>query len=117
MNPIAVVTTVATRAEAQAMAQALVQRRLAACAQISQIESVYRWQGQVQHEAECRIVIKTTRERYAQVERAIRDLHGYALPAIHAVTFEAIYAPYGEWIVQSCEADPPAHELTSGVCE
>lgn len=108
MTPIAVVTTVATRAEAQAMAQALVQRRLAACAQISQIESVYRWQGQVQHESECRIVIKTTRERYAQVERAIRELHGHELPAIHAMAFEAIYAPYGEWIVQSCDAEPRA---------
>jgi periplasmic divalent cation tolerance protein len=108
MTPIAVVTTVATRAEAQAMAQALVQRRLAACAQISQIESVYRWQGQVQHESECRIVIKTTRERYPQVERTIRELHGHELPAIHAMAFEAIYAPYGEWIVQSCDAEPRA---------
>jgi periplasmic divalent cation tolerance protein len=105
MTPIAVVTTVATQAQARALAQALVQRRLAACAQISQIESVYRWQGQVQHEPECRIVIKTTRERYAQVESAIRELHGYELPAIHAVAFEAIYAPYGEWIVQACEPE------------
>jgi len=108
MTPIAVVTTVATRAEAQAMAQALVQQRLAACAQISPIESVYRWQGQVQHESECRVVFKTTRERYDQVERAIRALHGYELPAIHAVRFDAIYAPYGEWIVQSCDAEPQA---------
>jgi periplasmic divalent cation tolerance protein len=106
MTPIAVVTTVATRTEAQALAQTLVQRRLAACAQISQIESVYRWQGQVQHESECRIVIKTTRERYAQVERAICELHSYELPAIHAVAFEAIHAPYGEWIAQSCDAEP-----------
>ena len=106
MTPIAVVTTVANRAEAQAMAQALVQRRLAACVQISQIESVYRWQGQVQRDSECRLVVKTTRERYAQVEQAIRVLHGYQLPAIHALAFDAVYAPYGEWIVQSCEAEP-----------
>ena len=105
MTPIAVVTTVATRAEAQALARALVERRLAACAQISQIESVYRWQGQVQQGAECRIVVKTTRERYAQVEQAIRELHSYKVPAIHALAFEAVYAPYGEWIAQSCDAE------------
>ena len=112
MTPIAVVTTVATRAEAQSLAQALVQRRLAACAQISQIDSIYRW-GRVQQEAECRLVIKTTRERYAQVEQLIRELHSYELPAIHALAFEAIYAPYGEWIAQSCEAETLTHEPTS----
>ena len=105
MTPIAVVTTVASPAEAQRLAQALVQRRLAACAQVSQIQSVYRWQGEVHNEPECRVVIKTTRERYAQVEQAIRELHSYELPAIHALAFEAVYAPYGEWIAQSCAAE------------
>jgi len=105
MTPIAVVTTVATRAEAQSLAQALVQRRLAACAQISQIESIYRWQGHVEQAAECRLVIKTTRALYPQVEQLIRELHSYELPAIHALAFEAIYGPYGQWIVQSCEAE------------
>jgi periplasmic divalent cation tolerance protein len=104
MTPIAVFTTVGSRAEAQAIAHALVQQRLAACAQISDIHSVYRWQGEVQSADECRVLIKTTRERYAQVERAIRELHRYDLPAIHACAFDAIHAPYAEWIVQSCDA-------------
>ena len=104
MTPVAVVTTVGSRAEAQAIAHALVERRLAACAQISDIHSVYRWQSAVESADECRVVIKTTRERYAQVEQAIREMHSYELPAIHAWTFDAISAPYAEWIVQSCEA-------------
>lgn len=104
MTPVAVVTTVGSRAEAQAIAHALVQRRLAACAQISDIHSVYRWQGQVEQADECRVVVKTTRECYAQVEQAIRELHSYELPAIHAWTFDEISAPYAEWIVQSCDA-------------
>lgn len=101
-TPIAVVTTVATLAQAQAMARSLVERRLAACAQISQIQSIYRWQGAVHDEGECRIVFKTTRERYAEVEQTIRSLHGYELPAIHALAFEAVYPPYAEWIASSC---------------
>ena len=43
-------TTVATRADADALARAMVEQRLAACAQISAIESVYRWHGAVQSE-------------------------------------------------------------------
>jgi len=105
MTPIAVVTTVASRAEAVALAHALVQQRLAACAQISEIESIYRWRGEVQQGPECRIVLKTTRERYAQLERTIRALHPYELPAIHALAFDAVHAPYAEWIAQGC-AEP-----------
>lgn len=84
------------------MARALVEQRLAACAQISEIESIYRWLGEVQQGAECRIVFKTTRERYAQVEQMIRQLHSYELPAIHALAFDAVFAPYAAWIAQAC---------------
>jgi periplasmic divalent cation tolerance protein len=87
-----------SRTEAQAMARALVERKLAACAQISEIESFYIWDGAVQNEPEFRILFKTTRERYAAVESAIRELHSYALPAIHAFAFERIHAPYEAWI-------------------
>lgn len=98
MNPIAVVTTVGSRAEAQAMARALVERKLAACAQIDAIESFYTWNGAVQDEPEFRITFKTTDAQYPAVEAAIRELHSYELPAIHAVALAAVYAPYAEWI-------------------
>lgn len=98
MTVIAVVTSVGNRAEAQAMARALVERRLAACAQISEIESFYTWDGAVQNEAEFRVLFKTTEERYQAVEDAIRELHTYELPAIHAFPIVQVYAPYAAWI-------------------
>ncbi len=101
MKPIAVVTTVASREEAQRVARTLVERGLAACAQISEIESVYRWQGEVQQEPEFRILLKTTDERYEQVESAIRDLHSYELPAIHAFAFEHVFPAYAAWIAEN----------------
>ena len=101
MKPIAVVTTVANREEAQRLARALVERKLAACAQISQIESVYRWKGQVQQEPEFRILFKTTDERYEQVESTIRDLHSYELPAIHAFALEHVFPAYAAWIAEN----------------
>lgn len=98
MKYLAVITTVANQAEAQSMARAIVDRRLAACAQISEIESFYTWNGALQNEKEFRVLFKTTGERYQAVENAIRELHSYELPAIHAVPFERIYAPDAEWI-------------------
>ncbi len=95
---LAVVTTVATRDDAQRIATALVERRLAACVQISQIESVYAWQGALQQEREFRIVAKTVADRYHDVEQAIRELHDYDLPAIFALPVAAVFEPYAQWV-------------------
>jgi len=100
MKLIAVYTTVASRDDARRMARALVERRLAACAQISEIESFYAWQGAVQDEPEWRILFKTTVERYAALEAAICELHPYELPAIHAVSVAQAFAPYADWVEQ-----------------
>lgn len=96
--PLLVVTTLATRADALALAHALVGLRLAACAQIEAIESVYRWQGAVQQEGEFRLLAKTTPARYADVEAAIRQRHPYALPAIHALAVDRADAAYAAWV-------------------
>lgn len=98
MKHIAVITTVADRAEAQRMARTLVERKLAACAQISEIESCYTWDGAVQNDKEYRVLFKTTSERYEAVASAIKELHSYELPAIHALAFERIDAAYGAWV-------------------
>ena len=101
MKYIAVVTTISGLAKAQAMARALVERKLAACVQISEIRSFYSWNDAVQDEKEFRILFKTTSERYQSVEDAIRELHSYELPAIHAFAFEHVYAPYAAWIEEN----------------
>ena len=101
MTAIAVVTTVGNKKEARRMAHALVESGLAACAQISRIESVYAWKGAIEHGKEYRVLLKTTVERYDLVERVIRDLHSYELPAIHAFAFERISAAYADWIESS----------------
>ncbi|MFQ6007112.1 MAG: divalent-cation tolerance protein CutA [Woeseia sp.] len=98
MNCIAVVTTIGSIVEAQSLARALVERKLAACAQISVIESFYTWNDEVQNDKEYRVLFKTVNQRYTEIEDAIRELHSYDLPAIHAFAFEQVYAAYGEWI-------------------
>jgi periplasmic divalent cation tolerance protein len=98
MKLLAVYTTVASRDEAHKIARALVERKLAACAQICEIESFYSWRGAVQSGPEYRILFKTTDARYAAVEAAIRDVHTYELPAIHALAVEHVYGPYAAWV-------------------
>lgn len=95
-----VVTTVGSRAEAQAMAKQLVERRLAACAQISEIESYYTWQGELQHDPEFRLLLKTTPDRCEELTAAVRKLHSYDLPAIYAVTPTDVLPAFAEWVQQ-----------------
>lgn len=107
MKPIAVLTTIGSLDEARAIASALVHRKLAACAQISEIESCYAWKGAVHHEKEFRILFKTTDARYEAVQAAINELHSYELPAIWAVEFQSAYAPYAKWIDENSTGQPP----------
>jgi len=102
MKLLAIYTTVATLVEARNIASALVERKLVACAQISAIESFYAWNGAQQHDPEFRILCKTTDAQYRAVEAAICELHGYELPAIHAVLLEHVYPPYASWVEQCC---------------
>jgi periplasmic divalent cation tolerance protein len=98
MSVIAVLTTVDSEDEARKIADALVERKLAACVQVSRIDSVYTWEGETQNEAEFRLMIKTAAARYAAVEAAIVALHPYELPAIYALDLPQVYAPYAEWV-------------------
>ena len=101
MTAIAVVTTVGSKKEAQRLAHALVDAKLAACAQISKIDSVYAWKGKIESGKEYRVLIKTVEAQYSAVERAIRDMHSYELPAIHAFAFAHVSQTYGDWIEAS----------------
>jgi periplasmic divalent cation tolerance protein len=101
MKTIAIMTTTDSLDEARAIAAALVERKLGACAQISSIQSVYTWQGAVQNGDEFRVLIKTTEQRYPDVEAAILELHSYDLPAIVAVDVTRAYGPYADWLADA----------------
>lgn len=80
---IEVCTTIDTTEDAQKIAASLVGRHLAACAQISgPINSTYWWLGQIETAEEWTCIIKTRKDLYGAVERAIRDVHSYEEPEI-----------------------------------
>lgn len=94
-----VLTTAGAAAEADAIADALVDRQLAACVQIvGPITSVYRWEGAVERSEERLLLIKTTAAAYPRVEAAIRELHSYDCPEIVALPIDAGSADYLAWL-------------------
>lgn len=99
--PWLVVTTVGSRDEAQALAQALVELQLAACVQIEPIQSIYRWRGQIYEDDEYRLLCKTLASLYPKVEAAIRERHPYDLPAIHAIETVAADPVYAAWVAEN----------------
>ncbi len=92
-------TTTSTAAEAETIATALVELRLAACVQIvPQVRSVYRWQGKVEQADEWLCLVKTHRRLLSRVEAEIDRLHSYECPEIVAVAIEAGSAAYLQWL-------------------
>jgi periplasmic divalent cation tolerance protein len=97
-----VLTTCGSLEEARSIAHALVDRQLAACVNIApQIESVYRWQGEVETATEWLLVIKTTIDAFERVREALSELHSYELPECIQIGIEDGSAAYLEWIGES----------------
>ena len=96
---ILVITSLPDRAGAVRLARALVDRRLAACVNVlAECTSIFRWKGAVDETAEVPVLIKTRGARYAEVERAIRELHPYELPEIVAVPVQGGHDEYLQWV-------------------
>ena len=103
-EPIVVFITAPNREEAARLAELLVGARLAACVQIlPEMESVYRWEGKIERQAEFLLLVKSTRDKFDQLEREVRALHSYETPEILAVSASEISAPYSKWLVESVQ--------------
>lgn len=97
-----VLTTAGNTEEANKIADALVQRRLAACVNIvGPIASVYRWKQKVEHAQEWLLVIKTTAGAADAVGGAIKELHSYELPECVVLPIEGGSEAYLEWVGES----------------
>lgn len=99
MTALLVLTNLPDGESAKALAAHLVEARLAACVNVlAPCHSVYRWQGQLETASEVPLLIKTTQERYAELEAALRARHPYELPEIVAVPITQGLAEYLAWV-------------------
>ena len=103
-EPIVVLLTAPNDEEAKRLAEMLISSHLAACVQIMPgMESVYRWQGNIERQSEVLLIVKTMRSKFAELEREVRALHSYETPEIIALPVTAGSAPYLEWLVTNLE--------------
>ena len=92
-------STAGSQEEAARVAQALVERRLAACVNlVPQVRSIYRWQGQLCDQAEWLLVIKTQRRLLAQLHQTLKQIHSYEVPELVAVSIGQGSRDYLAWL-------------------
>lgn len=107
-DAIVVLMTAANGEEAARLAEMLVGAHLAACVQIfPELKSVYRWQGNIERQAEVLLVAKTVRSRFQELEREVRALHSYQMPEIVALQATAASAPYLQWLLAGTNVESP----------
>ncbi|AIY39583.1 Periplasmic divalent cation tolerance protein cutA [Collimonas arenae] len=106
LQALLILTNLPDLTSARALAQQLVERKLAACVNLlPAVQSTYRWQGVVEHAAEVTLLIKTVDSRYEELESAIKAAHPYALPEIIALPIVAGLPAYLDWITAETQKD------------
>ena len=98
-SDVVVLVTAASSEEAEKIGRIIVESRLAACANvIDGLRSIFRWDSKINVENECLMIIKTTLERYSELESVIRQHHSYTVPEIIVLPVIAGSAPYLNWV-------------------
>lgn len=87
--------------ESDRIARVLIEEKLAACVNITEVNSYYRWEGEFCEDKEALLIIKTEKSRVDEIIERIKELHSYELPEIIALPIVAGYDKYLEWVDES----------------
>lgn len=99
---VVALSTVGSAEDAERVARALVERRLAACVNVvAGVVSVYRWKGEVCRDEERLLVIKTRADRLEALREALVELHPYEVPELVSLPITGGHAPYLAWLDES----------------
>ena len=93
-----IITTTADKESAKKLAKWLVENKLASCAQMFPIESIYFWQGKVCEENETALFIKSKTALFEKIKTAIKENHGYEVPQIIQIPITDGLPEYLKWI-------------------
>lgn len=94
-------TTTDSHSEAEQLASAVVEQRLAACVQVSTIQSYYRWQSETHNDAEFLLTLKTTGAAVPDIKKLLAREHSYDEPELVVVPIIDGSDGYLQWISQS----------------
>ncbi|MBL6801995.1 MAG: divalent-cation tolerance protein CutA [Cyanobacteria bacterium] len=103
---VLVLTTEADQERAEALAAAVLERRLAACVALHPVGSRYHWNGVLQQATEVQLLFKTSSARLSQLQQAVMALHSYDVPEWLAWPVDASPA-YGSWARSELSSDGP----------
>jgi periplasmic divalent cation tolerance protein len=96
---LVILVTAVNQREAVRIGEAMVNARLAACANIiSRIQSIYRWKGKVVKAGEALLILKSTKSRYRALEKAIKAIHTYEIPEVIALSVKQGHDRYIGWV-------------------
>jgi periplasmic divalent cation tolerance protein len=103
---ILVMITAGSEEEGVRIAEALLEERLVACANlIGGIRSLYRWQGKVCDDSEILMLCKTVRRLFSRLSEKVKSIHSYEVPEIIALPLLEGWPPYLDWVEQETTPD------------
>jgi periplasmic divalent cation tolerance protein len=100
-DAILALTTEANQALAEQLAMSLLERQLAACVALKPVQSLYRWQGQIERAEEVQLLIKSDPSCADALEQAVHSLHSYSTPQ-WLVWRATASEPYASWLKECC---------------
>lgn len=98
MGFMVVLTTAATREEAEKIARSLLEARLVACVNIVDSASFFWWQGKIDIAKEFLLLMKTHESLFSKLEEKLRSVHSYQVPEIIGLPISAVSESYAEWL-------------------
>ena len=101
---IVVYITSPNEKEAAGLAHALVEAKLAACVNmVSNVRSIYSWQGKIENDSELLMIIKTQRHLFDRLAEKVREIHSYDVPEIIALPIVEGSPDYLRWLKESTD--------------
>jgi len=95
---IMIYTTLPDKTITKKIIETLVNDKLIACANFFPVESTYRWKGKLNCEKEYALIMKTRKSLYLKVEKKLKELHPYEIPAIVSYEIKEGLSSYLSWI-------------------
>jgi len=105
MSEYAIVLCTTAPAEADKIARAIVEERLAACVNIASVRSCYVWEGRFTQENEEQMIIKTELGMVEPLSKRLLELHSYKVPEIIVLPVIEGHQPYLQWVSESVKKD------------
>ncbi len=104
MEHIVIFITVPSLDIGKQIAEKLIKEKLAACVNItSKVNSIYFWQGNIEKDDEFLLIIKSRKDRFEKLEKAVKNLHPYSVPEIIAMPIILGSGDYLNWINETLD--------------